>query len=150
MPNAENLNGHGFQQRTASERRELARIAGKKSGEKRRQKAEFKKTLNALLTAHVENDEWEPVLRAMGLECTLEAVVNAKMILEAMHGNVKAYEAIAKYSGQDTRTEEELQRVRMENEKLRAEIELIKKELTQENDKTVEEMRVIMEGEESE
>ena len=57
MANAENLNGHGFQNRTADERRELARIAGRKSGEKRRQKAEFKRTLNALLTARIKNDE---------------------------------------------------------------------------------------------
>lgn len=45
----------------------------------------------------------------MGIDSTLEAAVNAAMIREALNGNVKAYEAIARYSGQSDRTEEDLE-----------------------------------------
>lgn len=135
MANENNLIGHGFQERTTEELREIARRGGKKSGETRRKKAEFRKVLNALLTAEVDNPEWGPTLEAMGLDCTLETIINARMILEAMQGNVKAYEAVAKYSGQDVRMEAEarkdaaeLEKLRLENEKLKAETERIKTE----------------------
>ncbi len=105
MANDENLKGHGFHERTAREQREIAIMGGKASGEARRRKADFRKTLNALLTAEIDSPEWTPVLQALGLDSTLEAAVNAAMIREALAGNVKAYEAIARYSGQSDRTE---------------------------------------------
>lgn len=108
VANEENLKGHGFHERTAEERRELARMGGIASGEARRKKADFRKTLNALLTTKIDSPEWTPVLEAMGLDSTLESAVNAAMIREALAGNVKAYEAIARYAGQSDKTEEDL------------------------------------------
>lgn len=105
MANDENLKGHGFHERTAREQREIASMGGKASGEARRRKADFRKTLNTLLTAKIDSPEWTPVLEALGLESTLEAAVNMAMIKEALAGNVKAYDAIARYSGQSDRTE---------------------------------------------
>jgi len=110
--NNENLKGHGFHERSASEQREIARMGGKASGEARRRKADFRRTLNLLLTAKIDNPEWKPFLESMGAECTVESSVNAAMIKEALMGNVKAYEAIAKYSGQTTRTDEESEDLR--------------------------------------
>ena len=57
-----------------------------------------------LLTAEIDSEEWKPVLEALGVECTLESALNMAMIKEGLSGNVKAYEAIAKYAGQDTGT----------------------------------------------
>lgn len=101
--------------RTKDEQRKIQSEGGRKSGETRRRKADFKKTLNALLTAEIDSPEWSPVLEALGLESTLESAVNAAMIKEALSGNVKAYEAIAKYSGQSdkTDTDHEEQKIRM-------------------------------------
>lgn len=82
-------------------------MGGKASGEARRRKADFRRTLNLLLTAEIDNSEWTPFLESLGVECTVESAVNAAMIKEALMGNVKAYEAIAKYSGQTARTDEE-------------------------------------------
>lgn len=107
MANEDNLKGKGFDSRTTKERRELARMGGKASGEARRKKANFRKTLNMLLTAEV-NTEMSPLLKEMGLESTVESAVNMAMIKEAMLGNVKAYEAIAKYSGQSSQTDADL------------------------------------------
>ena len=82
------------------------RKGGKASGEARRRKADFRKTLNMLLTAEIDNEEWRPVLDALGAECTLESALNMAMIKEGLAGNVKAYEAIAKYAGQSAEPEE--------------------------------------------
>ncbi len=102
-------NGNGnlipFNKRSVDEARESGRKGGKASGETRRRKANFRKTLNMLLTAEIENEEWRDTLNALGLDCTLESAVNAAMIKEAMSGNVKAYEAIARFSGQSEGTE---------------------------------------------
>lgn len=105
--------------RTPEERRELAIKAGKASGEARRRKADFRKTLNMLLTAEIDSDEWKPVLEALGVECTLEAALNMAMIKEGLSGNVRAYEAIAKYAGQSRQTaaDDEEQRIRTDRAK---------------------------------
>lgn len=108
MANYENIKDYGFDKRTASERRELARIAGKASGKTRRRKADFRKTLNMLLTAEIDHPEWTPFLDSIGVDSTLEAAANAAMIKEALMGNVKAYEAIAKYSGQSDKPDEDI------------------------------------------
>lgn len=104
-----------FNKRSVEEARECGRKGGKASGEARRKKADFRKTLNSLLTAEIDSPEWSPVLKALGLDNTLESAVNAAMIKEALMGNVKAYEAIAKYSGQSekTDTDQEEQSLRM-------------------------------------
>lgn len=102
MANNENLKPV----RTKSEARERGRNGGKKSGEARRRKADFRRTLNMLLTAEIDSPEWTPMLNALGLDSTLESAVNAAMIREALSGNVKAYESIAKYSGQSPEPDE--------------------------------------------
>ena len=91
--------------RTPDELRKIASAGGKASGEARRKKANFRKTLNTLLTAEIDSPEWSPMLEALGLDSTLESAVNAAMIKEALSGNVKAFEVIAKYSGQSAQTE---------------------------------------------
>ena len=94
--------------RSKSEAREIGRKGGKASGESRRRKADFRKTLNLLLTAEIDSPEWTPMLEALGLDSTLESAVNGAMIKEALSGNVKAYEAIAKYAGQTAKPDEDL------------------------------------------
>lgn len=108
MSGYDNIKDHGFDKRTAGERRELAKKAGIASGEARRRKADFRKTLNMLLTTKIDSPEWTPILEALGLDGTLESAVNMAMIKEALAGNVKAYEAIAKYSGQSSQTDADL------------------------------------------
>lgn len=105
-----------------SEAREYGRRGGKASGKARRKKADFRKTLNALLTTPIDSPEWTPILEALGLDSTLESAVNMAMIREALAGNVKAYEAIARFSGQTERTEADLeeQRVRTAAAKAKA------------------------------
>lgn len=106
MANNENL--IPFNKRTVSEQRKIQSAGGKASGEARRRKADFRKTLNMLLTAEIDSEEWKPVLETLGVECTLESALNMAMIKEGLAGNVKAYEAIAKYAGQTGNPDEDI------------------------------------------
>lgn len=117
--NEENLKGHGFHERTASEQREIAKKGGKASGKARRKKADFKKALNSLLTTRIDNPEWTPILEALGLESTLESALNMALIKKGLSGDVKAYEAVAKYSGQSAQTDydDEEQQIRIDRAK---------------------------------
>ena len=90
MANNDNLKGHGFHERTAEERREIAKLGGKASGKARRRKADFRKTLNMLLTVDIEHPEITPILDAMGIDSTLESAMLMAQIKEAMDGNTKA------------------------------------------------------------
>ena len=88
MANNENL--MQYRGSTPEERRANASKAGKASGEARRRKANLRQTMNAILTSEVDIPEWTPVLEALGLDHTLETVISAAMVREAMNGNVKA------------------------------------------------------------
>lgn len=108
-------NNGNLRRLSPSEAREYGHRGGKASGESRRRKADFRKVLNALLTAKIDNPEWTPLLESLGLDSTLEAVVNAAMIREALSGNVKAYLAIKDVLGQTSKSDADLeeQRLRM-------------------------------------
>lgn len=94
-----------FNKRTEVEQRKIQSAGGKASGAARRRKADFRKTLNLLLTAEIDSPEWTPILEALGLDSTLESAVNAAMIKEALAGNVKAYIAIRDTLGQTLKSD---------------------------------------------
>lgn len=138
MANEENLKGHGFHERTASERREIAAMGGRASGKTRRKKANFRKTLHALLTTPIDHPEWTPLIEALGFESTLEAALNMAMIKEGLEGNVRAYEAIAKFTGQSDITDasEEEQRIRTDRARRARDMEVGDSDPGQENIKS--------------
>ena len=107
MANYENIKDANSE-RTPRERRELAIKAGKASGEARRRKADFRRTLNLLLTAKIDNPDWTPVLEALGLESTLESAMLAAQIKEAMEGNTKSAYFVAQYAGQSGYCDEDI------------------------------------------
>lgn len=106
MAGYDNIRRKGFDHRTAEELREITSRAGKASGAARRRKADFRRTLNMLLTAEIDSGEWKPVLEALGVECTLESALLMAQIKEAMQGSTKAATFVAKYSGQSPEPEE--------------------------------------------
>lgn len=108
MAGYDNIKDKGFDSRTIEERREIARKAGKASGEARRKKANFRKTLNQLLTTDINNPEITPMLEALGIDSTLESAMLMAQIQEAMNGNTKAAYFVAQYAGQNDKTDEEL------------------------------------------
>lgn len=126
MAGYENIKDKGFDKRTTEELRVIASKGGKASGEARRRKADFRKTLNLLLTSKIDSAEWTPILESLGLDSTLESAVNMAMVKEALAGNVKAYEAIAKYAGQSIQTEadDEEQKIRTDRARRAREMEV--------------------------
>lgn len=126
MANYENIRDKGFDKRTTNELRVIASKGGRASGEARRRKADFRKTLNLLLTAKIDSEEWTPVLEALGLESTLESALNMAMIKEGLAGNVKAYEVIARFAGQTDKTDTDLeeQKIRTDRAKRARDMEV--------------------------
>ena len=106
MSGYENIKNKGFDKRTTDELRVISSKGGKASGEARRRKANFRKTLNTMLTAEIDNEEWKPILEALGVECTLESALLMAQIKEALAGNTKAATFVAKYSGQSPEPDE--------------------------------------------
>ena len=104
MANNENLKPV----RTTSEARERGRNGGKASGEARRRKANFRKTLNLLLTAKIDSPEWTPIIESMGLDSTLESAMLMAQIKEAILGNTKAAYFVAQYAGQNSMPDEDI------------------------------------------
>ena len=113
----ENIKDKGFDHRSTGELRKIQSKGGINSGKTRRRKADFRKTLNMLLTSEINSEEWKPILEALGIKCTLESALNMAMIREGLAGNVKAYEAIAKYSGQGTGTDADLEEQRIRTDR---------------------------------
>ncbi len=144
MANNDNLKGHGFHERTAEERREIAKLGGKASGKARRRKADFRKTLNMLLTVDIEHPEITPILDAMGIDSTLESAMLMAQIKEAMDGNTKAAYFVAQYAGQNDRPKEDI-----ENKKADTELKKARKEAVsgdRETDEALDRLDKILEG----
>ena len=119
MAGYENIKNKGFDHRSTEELREIQSRGGRNSGKARRRKADFNKTLNQLLTAKIDNKEWEPVLQSLGLECTIESAMLLAQIKEAMKGNTKAAYFVAQYAGQSDKTDadREEQKIRTDRAK---------------------------------
>lgn len=128
--------------RTPEERRELAKKAGKASGQARRRKADFRKTLNLLLTAEIDNEEWKPVLESLGVECTLESALLMAQIKMALAGDTQAAKFVAQYSGQSARAEEDLENKEADTELIKARKEAITGE--NENDEALDRLDQIL------
>ena len=127
MANYENIKDKGFDKRTTNELREIASKGGRKSGEVRRRKANFRKTLNMLLTAEIDSPEWTPLLKQLGLDSTLETALLAAQIKEAMNGNTKAAYFVAQYAGQNGQTSADDKEQRCRTERMAADTEKIRR-----------------------
>ena len=127
MANYENIKDKGFDKRTTNELREIASKGGKKSGEVRRRKANFRKTLNMLLTAEIDSPEWTPLLKQLGLDSTLETAMLAAQIKEAMNGNTKAAYFVAQYAGQNGQTSADDKEQQRRTERMGADTEKIRR-----------------------
>ena len=128
--------------RTPEERRELAKKAGQASGKARRRKANFQKTLNMLLTAKIDSEEWAPILESLGVECTLESALLMAQIKMALEGDTQAAKFVAQYSGQSGRAEEDVENKKAETELIRARKEAITGE--NENDEALDRLDQIL------
>lgn len=120
-------NENNLRRLSPSEAREYGKKGGKASGQARRRKADFRKTLNLLLTAEIDNEEWKPVLESLGVECTLESALLMAQIKEAMQGNTKAAYFVAQYAGQNAQTAADDKEQKRRTERMEADTEKIRR-----------------------
>ena len=109
--------------RSSSEAKERGRKGGKASGVSRRKKANFRKTLNMLLTAKIDNEDLKKTWETMGIDATFESAMLMNMVKAALEGNVKAAYFIAQYAGQSGKTDEDEKEQLERTKKLKAETE---------------------------
>ncbi len=88
--------------RTKEEQRIIATMGGKRSGEVRREKANLRKSLNAILDSKAAIPELQAALqKKLGIATSTNTdVVAAQLFAAAIKGDVKAVVEIAKLSGQ--------------------------------------------------
>lgn len=89
--------------RTESEQRKITRAGGIKSGETRRRNRDIKKIVAAIMQAAPDTETAER-LRELGIDerdITNKTAMVYSLYEQAMKGNVKAFEALMKYSGED-------------------------------------------------
>lgn len=122
--------------KSGEEAREKGRKGGKASGKVRREKANFRKTLNALLTAQIEVDSIKDFLEANGVDSSYESAINFAMIQKALKGDVKAYIAIRDTLGTKTKLDEKEQKQRIKMMKAQ------EKKLKEKNEKEGEAMNI--------
>lgn len=92
MAKVPNLEGKGFDERTAEEQREIARQGGKASGEARRRKRDLRLALEMLLEKEFKDKHGNALSGA-------EAIAT-KQFEKAMKGDTKAFEVIRDTAGQ--------------------------------------------------
>ena len=109
--------------RSSSEAKERGRKGGKASGVSRRKKANFRKTLNMLLTSKIDDEVLKKTLETMGIDATFESAMLMNMVKAALEGNVKAAYFVAQYSGQSGKTDEDEKEQLERTKKLKAETE---------------------------
>jgi hypothetical protein len=102
MANEQNLKPNT--ERTPKERQELARKAGKASGEARREKATLKSLLPLMMSLEVKDDKDKEALKALGLsddELCNGALVSMALLQKAMKGNIQAIRLLAELNGEN-------------------------------------------------
>ena len=81
---------------TEEERKTLARKGGIASGKARRQKADLKKAIKAILAMNITNPKDIKKLEAVGLELTYENLIAYATVEQASKGNQRATENVIK------------------------------------------------------
>lgn len=101
--NDENIRPYGFDQRTASEQREIARNGGIASGESRRKAKTLAEAMKMVAFLGLTDEEMKKELRARGVsdENMTNAAASAMAVVKkAMSGDVSAFNAIRDIIGE--------------------------------------------------
>ena len=120
-----------FNERTEEERRELAKKAGKASGEARRKKKSMREAAKMLLELPIKSKDLRRNLELLGIdssEATYETAIMVAMMREAMKGNVKAAVFCREMLGEDPRIRIQEEQLRLAKEKFGHEKMLAEKE----------------------
>ena len=102
MANEQNLSGHGFDERTASEQREIASKGGKASGEARRRKRSLREAMQTMLALELSEKEISDLAKkGYDAETQLDALT-AAALMSAKRGNSQAFANVMRLLGEET------------------------------------------------
>ena len=94
-----------FNQRTESEKREIAKKGGKKSGEVRREQKTYRDMAKAMLSATITDENILNELKAYGLsETDVKAYTLLGMIKASGNGSHNAFDRLMMLAGEETQT----------------------------------------------
>ena len=94
-----------FNQRTESEKREIAKKGGKKSGEVRREQKTYRDMAKAMLSATIADENILNELKAYGLsETDVKAYTLLGMIKASGNGSHNAFDRLMMLAGEETQT----------------------------------------------
>lgn len=102
MANEQNLSGHGFDERTASEQREIASKGGKASGEARRRKRSLREAMQTMLALDLSEKEINDLAKkGYDAQTQLDALT-AAALMSAKRGNSQAFANVMRLLGEET------------------------------------------------
>ena len=102
MANEQNLSGHGFDEITASEQREIASKGGKASGEARRRKRSLREAMQTMLALELSEKEINDLAKkGYDAETQLDALT-AAALMSAKRGNSQAFANVMRLLGEET------------------------------------------------
>ena len=90
-----------FNERTEEEQRKIQRKGGIASGKARREKADFKKKVNEILSMDVFSPQLKEMLEEKGLSATNQTAVVTVLLQKALKGDMRAIELLAKMNGNE-------------------------------------------------
>ncbi|NCU25759.1 hypothetical protein EOM86_03460 [Candidatus Nomurabacteria bacterium] len=103
MSGYDNIKEHGFDRKAAEERRELAKKAGKASGEVRRRKKAMREQMEMLLALKAKPEELKNKMEILGIDSdnmdNQMALITA-LYAEALKGDVGAFNSIRDLVGE--------------------------------------------------
>ena len=102
MANEQNLNGHGFDERTASEQREIASKGVKASGEARRRKRSLREAMQTMLALDLSEKEINDLAKKGYDAKTQLDALTAAALMSAKRGNSQAFANVMRLLGEET------------------------------------------------
>ena len=94
-----------FNERTESEKRKIAQMGGKKSGEVRREQKTYREMAKAMLSATIKDKKILDELKAYGLsETDVKAYTLLGMIKASGNGSHNAFDRLMSLIGEETQT----------------------------------------------
>ena len=97
-----------FNQRTESEKREIAKMGGKKSGEVRREQKTYREMAKAMLSATITDEDILNELKAYGLsETDVKAYTLLGMIKASGNGSHNAFDRLMELIGEKEQNQNE-------------------------------------------
>lgn len=127
--NDKNLEGHGFDEIAPSRQREIARQGARASAKKRKQKADLRKAMQAVLDGDYNiTDSDGSIKKISGSDAIAKTIMKAAVDLKSKNWQ-SAVRFMLQLTEETKQSQQDAEKAKLEVEKLKAETELLKQKL---------------------